>query len=131
MRNKILPFIALSAIALTTFSCSDDDKPTSEKNPLIGKWNEIEIVGESPLNDCEKQSNYQFTDAVLTYQEYRLNDNGDCAQSSEDSAPYQIVEDKIIIDETETRFVINGDNLTLFHPQGEGSVVEARYVKAK
>lgn len=35
--------LALSAIAVTVVSCSDDDKPApAEQNLLIGKWNYIE-----------------------------------------------------------------------------------------
>ena len=35
--------LALSAIAVTAVSCSDDDKPApTEQNQLVGKWNYIE-----------------------------------------------------------------------------------------
>jgi len=46
MKNKILSFIAVTAIALTAFSCSDDDNTIpQETNKLLGKWNFIEFEG--------------------------------------------------------------------------------------
>ena len=45
--------LALSAIAVTAVSCSDDDKPTpAEQNQLVGKWNYIDYNFSDNSNEC-------------------------------------------------------------------------------
>ncbi len=79
--KKIFSTLALSAIAVTAVSCSDDDKPApAEQKQLLGKWNYIEELaldvngnmvstdsgenGVCPLDiyDCLSNGSLQHTD---------------------------------------------------------------------
>lgn len=145
MKKRILSIFVFSAIALTAFSCSDDDKTIqTETNPLIGKWYITETIGNSfPSNDCEKRTNYQFTNTILNFEEYRLNKGGNCSLYLDGSSPYEISkgklmvdgieisEDKLITDGTEIYFTVNGNNLTLFFNVEGKYIVEQRYIKRK
>jgi len=139
MRKIILSIFTISMIALTTFSCSDDDNQNS--NPLIGNWYKVGKVGATPLNDCEKQTNYKFTNTLWSFEGYRIDEEGNCNIYLDGSSSYEISkgklmidgieisEDKLITDGTEIYFTVDGNNLTLFFSVEEKYIVEERYIK--
>ena len=139
MKKRILSIFTISIITLTTFSCSDDDNQNS--NPLIGNWYKIEKVGATPLNDCEKQTNYKFTNTISSFEGYRVNEEGNCNIYLKVSSTYEvstgklmvdgieISEEKLITDGTEIYFTVDGNKLTLFFNVEEKYIVEESYIK--
>lgn len=73
--KKIFLMLALSAVAVTAVSCSDDDKPApAEQNQLLGKWSYIEELALDANGNVV--STYSDDNGECPYDTFEFKNNG-------------------------------------------------------
>jgi|GEM_PF-1514139 len=109
MKNKILSFIAVTAITLTAFSCSDDDSKTpQETNKLLGKWNFVQEVGldtEGKVVETYEEDNgacpldiYNFLEnGTFLEDDYNYNTDPDKCENYNDTGKWKMEGDKFTL----------------------------------
>lgn len=97
-------FVLLS-VALTMFSCSDDDDSFEDKfavssSDLIGTWTLVDQSeggsGES-LDDCEKLSTLTFTETTMTTDAFFTNEEDVCELDDSSSINYTVSQNTITV----------------------------------
>jgi len=103
-------FVLLS-VALTMFSCSDDDDFNDgfavSSSDLIGTWALVvdsEDNSGISLDDCDKLSTVTFTETILTTETFYTNDEDVCELDNSSSDNYTVSQTTITVtgDEGET-----------------------------
>lgn len=102
MKKRVLSFFVLSAIALTTFSCSDDDNQApAEQNKLIGKWDYIEelaldadgnVVSTYGVNNgaCPLDMFEFLTNGILKQTDYDYSSNANDCEANDINGTWKI-----------------------------------------
>ena len=77
-------------VALTMFSCSDDDETfisAVNSNELVGRWTLVSQIEDNVvvnIDDCDRLSSITFTESTVLFENVSTNNAGECIESEVD-----------------------------------------------